>query len=347
MSTGFQAVQWNRAKIVYDITLAAGVTLYIGGYMALARALAAPGKMPGWDDLRIQAFGSCAFFMISLILAIGPLARLNPRLLPLLYNRRHFGLFAFCIAAMHGYFVVDWFALRGALPDFWGEITTAANYSKFIGITIKPLGMVALLIFFVMAATSHDYWLSVLTPPFWKALHMPVYAAYGLIIMHVALGLMQHDYSPAIPLILGATSGLVALLHILSGLKERTTDAGLAPDQDGWIAVGPPDSISDKRAKIVAAPGGERIAVFRDGARIGAVSNLCAHQNGPVGEGEIIDGCITCPWHGWQYRLEDGRSPPPFKEELATYRVRLREGRIEVHAEPLPPGTPASLVVPA
>ena len=88
--------------------------------------------------------------------------------------------------------------------------------------------------------------------------------------------------------------------------------------------VGPPHAIPDKAARIVAAPCGERIAVFRDGDAIGALSNLCAHQNGPLGEGRIIDGCVTCPWHGYQYRLADGCAPPPFTEKLATYRTRVR-----------------------
>ena len=337
MSVGFQAVQWNRRKIVYDLVLVCAVVAYIASYMYFSRALAPPDKLPGWDDLRIQAFGSCAFFMISIILAIGPLARLHQRFLPLLYNRRHFGVLAFCIAAAHGFFVVDWFAIRGSLPDFWGEITDAANYTKFIGLTIKPLGIAALLIFFVMAATSHDYWLNVLSPPAWKAIHMAIYAAYGLIVMHVALGLMQHDRSPLIPIVLFGAGGGVAMLHIFAALKESKLDTG-TPPRDGWIRVGAPDSIADKRATIVATPGGERIAVFRDGARVGAVANHCAHQNGPVGEGEIIDGCITCPWHGWQYHLEDGRSPPPFNEELATYRVRLRDGVVEVQETPLKAG---------
>jgi len=93
----------------------------------------------------------------------------------------------------------------------------------------------------------------------------------------------------------------------------------------------------------VAAPGGERIAVFRDGTRIGALTNLCAHQNGPLGEGRIIDGCVTCPWHGYQYRLDDGCAPPPFTEKLATYRLRIRNGVVEVHPDALPPGTPAAI----
>jgi len=107
--------------------------------------------------------------------------------------------------------------------------------------------------------------------------------------------------------------------------------------------VGAPSSIPDQGARIVAAPGGERIAIFRDGARLGALTNLCAHQNGPLGEGRIIDGCVTCPWHGYQYRLEDGCAPPPFTEKLATYRLRMRDGMVEVDPTALPPGTPASI----
>ena len=70
--------------------------------------------------------------------------------------------------------------------------------------------------------------------------------------------------------------------------------------------------------------------MFRDGNQIGALTNLCAHQNGPLGEGCILNGLVTCPWHGYEYRLADGCAPPPFTEKLATYRVRLRDGVIEV-----------------
>jgi nitrite reductase/ring-hydroxylating ferredoxin subunit len=129
----------------------------------------------------------------------------------------------------------------------------------------------------------------------------------------------------------------------VAGWRERAADRGVAVRSDGWIAVGPPQSIPDKCARIVTPAGGERIAVFRDGEHIGALTNLCAHQNGPLGEGRIIDGCVTCPWHGYQYRLVDGCAPPPFTEKLVTYRVRIRDGVVEVNARPLPPGTPAAL----
>ncbi|MFT4977044.1 MAG: sulfoxide reductase heme-binding subunit YedZ, partial [Myxococcota bacterium] len=71
-----------------------------------------------------------------------------------------------------------------------------------------------------------------------------------------------------------------------------------------------------------------------------AISGVCRHQGGPLAEGRIIDGCVTCPWHGYQYRPETGASPPPFTETVPTFRVRVEAGRVWVHPTPLPPGTP-------
>jgi nitrite reductase/ring-hydroxylating ferredoxin subunit/DMSO/TMAO reductase YedYZ heme-binding membrane subunit len=282
--------------------------------------------------------------MLTLILSIGPLARLDRRFLPLLYNRRHFGVLTFVIAAMHVWYMLEWYAVQGNLPNIITELTTWGDYAKFIGFPFKVLGIAALAILLLLASISHDFWLAFLGPPVWKALHMLLYAAYALVVMHVALGIMQYDRSPLIPAMLIGGFGIVAGLHLMAGWRERMADVlALHPQHGDWISVGPPGEIPDKRARIVTTPGGERIAVFRDGKEIGALSNLCAHQNGPLGEGEIIDGCITCPWHGYQYRLQDGCAPAPFTEKLATFRVRVKDGVVQVHRTPLPPGTPASI----
>ena len=343
MSAGFRAVQWNRAKLVYDGILLAGVTLYIGTYILLSVWLDPPKDEPAAIDVRIRAFGTCAFFMLTIILSIGPLARLDRRFLPLLYNRRHFGVLTFFVALLHASFMIEWFAVQNALPSLYDELTKVSDYGKFIGFPFKALGLLALLILFVMAATSHDFWLAFLSPPVWKSLHMALYVAYGLVVMHVALGVMQYDRNPVIPVMLAGGFLCVTVLHLVAGWRERAGDLCDGLSDDGWLSVGAPLSIPDKGARIVAAPGGERIAVFRDGARIGALSNLCAHQNGPIGEGRIIDGCVTCPWHGYQYRLEDGCAPAPFTEKLATYRVRVARGLVEVDPRPLAPGTPAAI----
>jgi nitrite reductase/ring-hydroxylating ferredoxin subunit/DMSO/TMAO reductase YedYZ heme-binding membrane subunit len=345
MSGGFQAVMWNRRKYRYDAILLAAFALYVAAFMLIGSWLEPPKDAPAWIDLRIRALGSCAFLMLSALLAIGPLARLDPRLLPLLYNRRHFGVATFFVALAHALSMVQWFYALGALPNLVVELTNWPDYAKFIGFPFKTLGIAALFILLLMAATSHDYWVALLTPPAWKALHMAVYVAYGLVVLHVALGIMQTDRNPIIPIMLGGAFAGVALLHLVTGFRERAHDRGTAAGADGWLVVGAPDSIPDKGAKIVAAPGGERIAVFRDGREVGALSNLCAHQNGPIGEGCIIDGLVTCPWHGYQYRLRDGCAPPPFTERLVTYRVRLRNGMIEVDPQPLAAGTPAAIMI--
>ena len=346
MSVGFRAVQWNRDKIIYDAILIVGVVLYIATFNTIAYKLHPPKDVPARLDIHIRSFGSCAFLMLTVILSIGPLARLDRRFLPLLYNRRHFGVLTFIVALVHVFFMLRWYAVQDALPNLLTELTAWGDYAKFIGFPFKMLGLAALLILFLMAATSHDFWLGFLTPPVWKGLHMALYVAYGLVVMHVALGIMQYERTLLILAMLIGSFGTVAGLHILAGRRERAGDRGVAASREGWIEVGPPQSIPDKAARIVAASGGERIAVFRDGTTIGALTNLCAHQNGPIGEGRIIDGCVTCPWHGFQYRLDDGCAPPPFTEKLATYPVRLRDGILEVNPTPLPPGTPAALSIP-
>ena len=341
MSVGFQAVQWNRQKFVYDAILVAGVALFIGTFMTVGALRNPPADMPAWINLRIKAFGTCAFVMLTIILMIGPLARLDRRFLPLLYNRRHFGVLTFLVALVHAYSVVDWFAVQGAMGDLIGEMTGSPNYGKFIGFPIKALGLTGLSIMFLLAATSHDFWLAFLTPRVWKALHMALYLAYGVLVMHVALGVMQEDRRVFIPLLLGGSFAAVTLLHLAAAWRERESRA--APATGSWSAR--PGIDPRPGARIVAAPNGERIAVFRDGRQIGALTNVCAHQNGPIGEGRIINGCVTCPWHGYEYRLEDGCAPPPFTEKLATYRVRLRDGIIEVDPQALPPGTTAAIML--
>ncbi len=347
MSVGLRAVQWNRDKLVYDAVLLVAVTLFIWAFTAIHwRVEPFPDILPNRIDVRMRAFGACAYLMLTVILCIGPLARLDRRFLPLLYNRRHFGVMMFAVAALHAWFTVDWYLVQDKLPDLVAQLTAWGDYGKFIGFPFKALGIAALAILFLMAATSHDFWLGFLTPRIWKGLHMALYLAYGLVVIHVSLGIMQYERTPLLPLMLIGGFGTVVALHLLAGWRERAIDRGSAVSGAGWISVGPPDSIPDRGARIIAAPGGERIAVFRDGAQIGALTNLCAHQNGPLGEGKIVDGCVTCPWHGYQYRLADGCAPAPFTEKLVTYRVRLERGQVEVDPRPLAPGTPAAITLP-
>ena len=153
-AAGFQAVQWNRAKIIYDAIVVAGVIAYVAAFLAIASWMYPPKNAEEAIGLRIQAFGTCAFLMLTVILSIGPLTRLDRRFLPLLYNRRHLGVLTFCVVLVHVWFMIDWYLAQNALPNLGNELTDWASYGRFIGFPFKVLGIGALLVMFLMAATS-------------------------------------------------------------------------------------------------------------------------------------------------------------------------------------------------
>lgn len=338
MSAGFRAVQWNQYKIGYDVALLVLVLAYISAFVTLAPLTWPPGSAVDLQILRMRAFGSCAFLMLTGILCIGPLARLDRRFLPLLYNRRHFGVMTCGVALLHAWNVIDWYHSHGKLAPLVSLLVSNPRYLSFAGFPFELLGIIALAILVIMAATSHDLWLAFLAPPVWKAIHMLIYPAYGLLVLHIMLGVGQSEHAPPLPALVFVCFAGVAGLHIAAGWREWVADGGYKP-RDEWLDVGAPEAIADGHARIVAPVGGERIAVFRNGDRFSALANVCAHQNGPLGEGRIIDGCVTCPWHGFQYRVEDGCAPPPFTEKVPTYRLRLQGGMLQVSPRALPPGT--------
>jgi nitrite reductase/ring-hydroxylating ferredoxin subunit/DMSO/TMAO reductase YedYZ heme-binding membrane subunit len=327
MSVKYRFISWNRTKKAYDATIAAGLAAYLALFVGIGFAAHPDATV---ETLLIRALATAAFLMLHLILSIGPLSRLDPKFLPLLYNRRHLGVSMFLVASAHAVFAIVQFHALGNANPLVSLLTAGAGFQTF--------GLAALVVFFVMAATSHDFCLASLGPRFWKTLHMGVYLADALVVIHVALGALHSEVRPVLALATGAGMCWLLGLHVVAGLRERAGDRDSARVEDGWIDAGSVDAIEDGRARIVCA--GERIAVFRYDGKISAVSNVCRHQSGPLGEGRVIDGCITCPWHGYQYLPENGRSPAPFTEKLATYDVRVVGGRVYVNPQAHEPGTP-------
>ena len=335
MSVVYSAVSWTPEKKRYDRILVLAVLLYLGAFVGAGVWLRPQATA---ETLLIRALGTGAFLLLHVILAIGPLCRLDRRFLPLLYNRRHMGVTMALLALGHGAFSIVQFHSQGNENPFVSLLTANPAYGELAEFPFEVLGVAALAILLLMAATSHDFWLETLSPKVWKRLHMLVYAAYALLVGHVALGVLQTERSPLLPAILAAGMATLITLHVTAARREQPMDKAHASTANDWIDAGDPRTIPNNRARVVSVSG-ERVAVFRYGEQLSALSNVCRHQNGPLGEGRIVDGCVTCPWHGYQYQPDCGASPPPFTEKVATYRLKLDGGRVWVHALALPPGT--------
>lgn len=339
MSSGhsYKAVGWNRQKKVYDSVLVAGVVGYLGVFLAIGAALRPNATL---ETLLIRALGTGAFLLLHIVLSIGPLSRLNPRFLPLLYNRRHLGVTVFILALAHGALSIFQFHALGDTNPLVSVLISNGRYDSLAAFPFQPLGLLALVILFLMAATSHDFWLANLSAPTWKRLHMLVYPAYALLVVHVATGVLQVEPSPALVGVLSLGMVWLLTVHLLAGWRERRIDRQVAtPSIDGELvdACALAD-IPTGRARIVSL-GEERVAIFRYADKLAAISNVCQHQNGPLGEGRVLNGCIVCPWHGYEYRPETGASPPPFAEKVPTFRLQLLGERVLIDPTPNPPGT--------
>lgn len=344
MSVQYKPVLWNRNKILYDIILLIAVALYLQIYIRLGPDFAEVTRPMDGAILRMRAFGSCAFLLLTVVLCIGPLARLDRRFLPLLYNRRHFGVITAGIAAVHANYVLGWYFNFSPTDKYVALLSSNTSYGQLIGFPFELFGILALVILFVLAATSHDFWLAFLGAPIWKALHMLIYAAYAFVVLHVALGALQGPGDPVFTAMVTASVVLVSSLHFVTGRREAGRDrseptAGASLQEAGWVVAGTLDDIDDDCAKVVTLAEDERVAIFKYDGKLSAVTNVCAHQNGPLGEGKVLWGCITCPWHGYQYNLADGRAPAPFTEKIATYRLKLAGSTILLDPNALPPGT--------
>src|SRR5207249_1706307 len=260
---------------VYDLTLVSLLVLYLAVFIGVG---AWRNPTATAETLLIRGLGTAAFLLLNVVLSIGPLARLDKRFLPLLYNRRHLGVTTFLLGLAHGGFALFQFHALGNVNPFVSLFISNPRYGSVADFPFQALGFFALIILFLMAATSHDFWLRNLSAPMWKRLHMLVYVAYALLVAHVPLGALQSETSPVLAsaLILGVAT--VLSLHLAAAFREKRIDQERRQAVDeGFVEVCKVDRIAEKCATIVSLSG-ERVAVFRYDGKVSAISNACQHR---------------------------------------------------------------------
>lgn len=338
MTMSYTWVQWNRHKKNYDLVLGFLCLMYIAVFIGVSSAMYSGEHQISIMVLLIRAFSTLALLLLHIILCIGPLSRVTNLLAPLLYNRRHLGVAMFFSSLAHAALVFLYYGSFGNRTPIAAAVDGYQSFGSISGFPFEMLGLGALLILFTMAATSHDFWLSFLTPRSWKALHMLVYVAYVLILLHVFFGILQTEQVSIYGTLIILGAGLVTTLHLVTGLYERKRDAlGLSVESQ-WVDIGEVSEFKQACGRVILLENQERVAVFRHGDGLSALSNVCSHQGGPLGEGQIVDGCVTCPWHGYQYLPGNGQSPPPYHEKVATYELRVEGQRVMLNPTPNEPG---------
>ncbi len=77
--------------------------------------------------------------------------------------------------------------------------------------------------------------------------------------------------------------------------------------------------------------GGKEIIVANINGRFYAFTAICTHMDGPLVQGTLVDGVITCPWHFSEFRVDDGSViKGPAAAALATYPVKVQGEQVLV-----------------
>lgn len=88
------------------------------------------------------------------------------------------------------------------------------------------------------------------------------------------------------------------------------------------------DEIPEGKAIIVKGPDDYDIALFKLKGKIYALDNACPHQGGPLGEGELEEDIIVCPWHGYRFNICSGLCENSLCEDARTIPIELVDGII-------------------
>lgn len=70
--------------------------------------------------------------------------------------------------------------------------------------------------------------------------------------------------------------------------------------------------------------GGKTVGLANVSGKFCAFNNICVHQGGPLGDGDLVGQVVICPWHSWEYDVTTGKLVGNPEVGVETYPVEVR-----------------------
>ncbi len=109
--------------------------------------------------------------------------------------------------------------------------------------------------------------------------------------------------------------------------------------EEQWHDLG---GVSDLRRRPLQqlTAGRVKIALICRDGEFSAISGVCNHVAGPLGDGRLDGDYVVCPWHNWKFHWKTGQGEPGFEEDaVPTHTLKIENGRLLVNLEPRTPRT--------
>jgi nitrite reductase/ring-hydroxylating ferredoxin subunit len=96
------------------------------------------------------------------------------------------------------------------------------------------------------------------------------------------------------------------------------------------VTVARAEDVPPGSARVVKAGDDRELALYNVDGEFYATQGQCLHLKGPLGDGELEEAVITCPWHGWQYDVRTGENEFDRAIQLETFEVVVEDGDVKV-----------------
>jgi len=97
-----------------------------------------------------------------------------------------------------------------------------------------------------------------------------------------------------------------------------------------YLEIAPASELPNGERLFVEVEG-KAIVIFNIAGQFFAIGDICSHDDGPVGEGDIEGHTITCPRHGGEFNIQTGKAVQlPAVVDIPAYPVKVEGGMIQI-----------------